>query len=125
MRWAFEFARRAGCPLVVLHAWMITTLPGRPGEQFVPSLREYETEAQEWLDKELQEVLPDREGVEVRTELSYSSAVTGLREGAGPHDLLVVGRCGRGGFPGMLLGSVASQVAHYAQGLVAVVPETR
>lgn len=125
MRWALHAAREAGCPLVVLHAWMIRSLPMHAKAHFVPSLREYESECQEWLDKELQEALPDREGVDVKTELSYSSPVSGLREAAGPHDVLVVGRCGRGGFPGMLLGSVASQCAHYSQGLMVVVPAVK
>jgi nucleotide-binding universal stress UspA family protein len=122
MRWALGTAERHGSPLVVVHAWHLGSLPGRPPLHGVPSLREYETECREWLDKEVQEVLPEHEGVVVRTELAYGSATWGLRDAAGPDDLLVVGRRGRGGFPGMLLGSVASQCAHYARGPVVVVP---
>jgi nucleotide-binding universal stress UspA family protein len=123
MRWALDVARRRGCPLVVVHGWLLTTVHGSSEKHYVPSLREYEAECQEWLDKEVQEVIPDQEGVQVRTELSYSSPVTALRDAAGKDDLLVVGRCGRGGFPGMLLGSVASQCAHYAEGPMVVVPQ--
>jgi nucleotide-binding universal stress UspA family protein len=122
MRWALDVAHRQHCPLVVVHAWLLTSVHGGSEKHYVPSLREYETECQEWLDKEVQEVLPEQEGVNLRTELTYSSPVTGLRDASGRDDLLVVGRCGRGGFPGMLIGSVASQCAHYARGPLVVVP---
>jgi nucleotide-binding universal stress UspA family protein len=119
-RWALDVARRRGCPLVVVHAWLLTSVHASSERHYVPSLQEYETECQAWLDSEVQEALPDQEGVQVRTELFYSSPVTALREAAGKDDLLVVGRSGRGRFPGMLLGSVASQCAHYAQGPIVV-----
>lgn len=121
MHWALDSARRHECPLVVVHSWLLTTLPSQPSVHIVPSLREYETEAEVWLEKELDEVLPDRDGVEVTTELSYSSAPIALREATGPDDQLVVGNRGRGGFARLLLGSVASQCAHYAKGVIVVV----
>lgn len=121
MIWALDTARRHQCRLLVVHAWQITTIAGRSGEHFVPDLREYEYESQEWLDKELVDVLHGPTDVVVESQLSYSSPTWALREAAGPQDLLVVGRNGRGGFPGMLLGSVASQCAHYAPGVVAIV----
>ena len=121
MRWALASARRHGCPLIVMHAWLLTSLPGRPPMHYVPSLREYETEAQEWLDKEVQEVLPDRHDVRVVSELSHSAASWALLDKAGPDDQLVVGSRGRGGFADLLLGSVASQCAQHARGVLVVV----
>ena len=123
MTWALDAATRHRCRLLVVHAWQITTVPGRSGEHFVPELREYETESQEWLDKEIVDVLHAPVDVDVAAQLSYSSPTWALREAARPQDLLVVGRNGRGGFPGLLLGSVASQCAHYAKGVVVLVPQ--
>lgn len=121
LRWGLDAARRQRCPLIALHAWLITTLPGRPPMQFVPALSEYETEAREWLEHEVTATLPAGHGVDVRTELSHSSPVWALLDKAQPDDLLVLGSRGRGGFASLLLGSVATQCSQHARGAVVVV----
>lgn len=121
MRWALEAAQRHTCPLICLHSWLLTSLPGRPPMHYVPSLREYETEAQQWLDQEICDALPDRSGVDVRAELSHSAQSWGLLDKAGPDDLLVLGSRGRGGFAELLLGSVVRQCAEHARGVLVVV----
>lgn len=121
LRWGLDAARRQGCVVIALHAWLITTLPGRPPMQFVPALSEYETEAREWLEQETAETLPQPSGVDVRTELSHSSPVWALLDKAGPEDLLVLGSRGRGGFVSLILGSVATQCSQYARAVVVVV----
>jgi nucleotide-binding universal stress UspA family protein len=121
LRWAAAEARRRSWPLVALHSWLLTSLPGRAPMQYVPDLAEYETEAREWLEKELATVLPDRTGLDLRVELSHGSAAWGLLDHTGPEDLLVLGSRGRGGFTGLLLGSVAAQCTEHASGSVVVV----
>ena len=121
LRWGLDAARRQGCPLIALHAWLITTLPGRPPMQFVPALSEYETEAREWLEQEVTATLPDGHGVDVRIELSHSSPVWALLDKAHPDDLLVLGSRGRGGFARLVLGSVATQCSQHARSAVVVV----
>jgi nucleotide-binding universal stress UspA family protein len=121
LRWGLEAARRQGCQLLALHAWLLTTTPGRQPMQFVPALSEYETEARDWLVGEVADALPDRHGVDVQTELQHSSAAAALMDKAGPDDLLVVGSRGRGGFASLVLGSVATQCARHARGVVVVV----
>ena len=121
LRWGLDAARRQSCPLIAMHAWLLTTLPGRPPMHFVPELSEYESEAHEWLEKEVAEVLPESSGVDVRIELSHSTAAWGLMDKAGPDDLLVLGSRGRGGFASLVLGSVAMQCSQHARGVVVVV----
>lgn len=119
--WGLQAAQRAGCPLVAVHAWLVTTLPGRPPLQFVPELPEYANDVRAALDKELHDTLPAGHGVDVHAELSHTSAAAGLLVESTPNDLLVLGSRGRGGFASLVLGSVATQCAQHASGPVVVV----
>lgn len=121
--WAADLARRDRVPLLVVHAWLLTTLPSRPPMAYVPPLWEYGTEAETWLRHEVERHLPDQEGIEIRLEAVHAAASAALLESTSREDLLVLGARGRGGFGGLLLGSVAAQCAQHANGVLVVVRE--
>jgi hypothetical protein len=63
----------------------------------------------------------DHPDVHWTTELVRGSAAQALVRRAESADLVVVGSRGRGGFTGLLLGSVGQSVLHHAQSPVAIV----
>lgn len=121
LRWAAAAARRHGCPLVAVRAWLLTSLPGALSMPYPPESPEYDRTVGDWLDQEVAEVLSEDVGVEVRCVPVYGAASRVLLHETGPDDLLVVGSRGRGGFASLLLGSVAAQCSQHAVGPVAVV----
>ena len=60
-------------------------------------------------------------GIDVKTKLVHSHPVQALLDEAAGAELIVVGSRGRGGFTGMLLGSVSQAVLQHAGCPVAVV----
>ncbi|MGK2869164.1 MAG: universal stress protein [Mycobacterium sp.] len=114
---AFEEAALRGVDLVALHAWSdIGVMP-----LFAPDWRVYEEEAQEVLAERLagwHEQFPD---VQVQRRLVKDRPAHWLIEESQHAQLVVVGSRGRGGFAGLVLGSVASTVAQLAQAPVVVV----
>lgn len=119
IRWAAEEARFRGAVLEVVHAW---TLLGQPDDgTFDPNYGE--DEARQFLDAELEAVGEALDGVEVERTVVCDLGAPALIDAAKRADLLVVGSRGRGGFRGLLLGSVSSQVVHHAQCAVAIIPD--
>lgn len=107
---AFDEASRRGVELVALHAW------GARGSYEVPGLNRpvLEQEETEVLAERLagwQEHYPD---VSVRRVVAHGQPARLLVEASEDAQLIVVGSHGRGGFAGMLLGSVSSAVVQAA-----------
>lgn len=123
LAWGLDAARRHGCSLVGVHAWQLTTLPGRARTPYVLSLEEYEAQTVSWIEKQLATALPERHGVEVLARAPHSVPAAGLLAESRDDDLMVLGSRGHGGFAGLLLGSVATQCAQHAKGPVVVVRE--
>lgn len=118
IRWAAEEARVRGAVLEVVHAW---TLLGQPEDgTFDPTYGA--PQARQWLDAELEALGDVFEGVEVERTVVNDLGAPALLDAGKRADLLVVGSRGRGGFRGLLLGSVSSQVVQHTPCAVAVIP---
>jgi nucleotide-binding universal stress UspA family protein len=114
---AFDEASRRGVHLVALHVWSDVGIFPILGMDW----RDYETQGEEVLAERLagwQEQYPD---VTVQRRLECDKPAHWLIEESHHAQLVVVGSHGRGGFPGMLLGSVSSAVAHSVEVPVIVV----
>lgn len=119
LRWAAEEARYRGAVLEVVHAW---TLLGQPNDgTFDPNYGE--AEARQLLDGELEGLGDALDGVEVERTVVCDLGAPALLDAGKRADLLVVGSRGRGGFRGLLLGSVSSQVVQHAPCPVAIIPD--
>ncbi|MCV7282623.1 universal stress protein [Mycolicibacterium flavescens] len=114
---AFDMASRRGVQLVAVHAWSDFSAYELPGLEFL-ALKQ---EAEEALSENLagwRERYPD---VDVRRVVVLDRPAHQLLEQARRAQLTVLGSHGRGGFAGMLLGSVSSAVAESAGTPVLVV----
>ncbi|MEZ0351548.1 universal stress protein [Mycobacterium sp. pR1184] len=114
---AFDEASRRGVGLVALHAWSDVGVFPMLGMDW----RDSEAKGEEILAERLagwQEQYPD---VHVRRVLCCDLPSRWLLEESEHAQLVVVGSHGRGGFAGMLLGSVSSHVAQSATVPVIVV----
>lgn len=114
---AFEEASLRGVDLVAMHAWSDTAVfPAIEMDWYL-----YEEQAHETLAERLagwQERYPD---VNVHRRLPCDRPAHWLAAESQKAQLVVVGSRGRGGFTGMLLGSVSSTVAQQADTPVIVV----
>jgi nucleotide-binding universal stress UspA family protein len=120
--WAARLAARADLDLHVLRAWSMTSAP-RPDSWvpgYVPPLGEYEKAVRDELSGHVAAAGLDPR-VRVTCHVIHTSPAQGMIAAAAGADLLVVGARGRGGFAGLLLGSVSDQVVHHAPCPVTVV----
>lgn len=119
VHYAFDAANRRHTGLVAVQA-----LPDAfftAGTYPVPDRQEIQNRADLHLAEQLSGMCADYPDVTVRREVANQHPVAKLCEAARQAQLLVVGHRGRGGFAGLLLGSVASGVLHHAPCPVAVI----
>lgn len=124
LAWALEEARLRRATLRIVHAWQylpmvaepMAALPTSPVEELVAAARTVVGDAVERVAGGD----PPDVTLDVRiVEGAPGPALLDAAQGAG---LVVVGSRGRGGFTGLLLGSVSQQVTHHAPCPVVVLP---
>ncbi|HET9142213.1 universal stress protein, partial [Actinophytocola sp.] len=113
---AFEQAAQHGGGLVAVHAWTDTVFPAGAYGTAYPAV--------DWdlLDKHAHELLTERLAgwsdkyphVSVRHVVARDRPAHALLDAAHGASLIVVGSRGRGGFAGLLLGSVSQALIHHA-----------
>jgi nucleotide-binding universal stress UspA family protein len=112
LQWAVDEGRLRGWSVHVLTVWEFpnafnpVTLLTLEAEPFV-------AEARHAMERSLEKV--DTDGVHVSTDVVEGSAAEHLVAASRNADLVVVGSRGRGGFTGLLLGSVSQHLVSYAK----------
>lgn len=122
VRFAFAFADRHGSSVVAVHAWAPPVVP-TPLVTGMPDLHldELGDSAEKVLEGALARARDQHPGVKVTEQVAQSHPVQVLLEAAEEADLVIVGARGRGGFAGLLLGSVSHALVHNSPCPVAVV----
>jgi nucleotide-binding universal stress UspA family protein len=119
LTWAAEEARLRGGTLKVVHAWNVPTVEYA---SYIPTaFADLGNAASIELDAQIAEVLGPDPDVPLEREVREGPPAQAILDAAKDASLLVVGSRGRGGFAGLLLGSVSTQVTHHAHCPVTVV----
>lgn len=120
LRWAADYARTVEAPLIALTAFEIPSVPGPYAMAGWKDPEALEESARIMLEEAVRDTLGDDAVVEKYVLRGHpaQAIVTASRDAR----LVVVGSRGRGGFAGMLLGSVSQHVVPHAQCPVVVLP---
>ena len=119
LRWALNQAEAPGASIEAIHAWQIPVAYGAPvavmpGESFAAS-------AERALGESVEQVLGGRTDIHVARVAEQGLPAKVLLEHSRGAELLVVGSRGRGGFKGLLLGSVSQHCVSHAHCPVVVI----
>lgn len=129
LRFAFEEAQLRRAKLRLVHAWLFGYISATGFESSFPVLGGERNELRgavvAAVEATLQEVVPDAGEVEIERRVVGGTPAAVLVEASRDAELLVVGSRGRGGFSGLLLGSVSQQCAHHASCPVVIVRAPR
>ena len=120
LQYALEQAADRGVPLHVIRAWTPPTPRWSPPNLDQRDITAAEKAALDELLASWREKYPD---VEVTTEVVADNPSRVLAKASRHAQLVVIGSRGRGGFRGLLLGSVSQQLLHHSHCPVAVIRE--
>ncbi|KQX46344.1 universal stress protein UspA [Streptomyces sp. Root66D1] len=120
VEFAFAEAAARGAELLAVHAWAPSTGPADPTPLF-HGTEEIRGEEGRVLDGALAVAEARRPGVPVERRLVRGRTRPVLLAESAGAQLVVAGARGRGGFAGLLLGSVSQALLHHAECPVAVV----
>jgi nucleotide-binding universal stress UspA family protein len=118
LRWGAHLATVFGAGLDAVTAW---EFPAMYGWAAVPSDWDPARDMRTALDQTVQEVFGDQPPAGLRRLVNEGGAAGVLLDASQGAIMLVVGSRGHGGFAGLLLGSVSSNVAEHASCPVLVI----
>ncbi|MEO9140199.1 MAG: universal stress protein [Jatrophihabitans sp.] len=117
LRWAKRIADATGSGIDAVSAWEFTSTYGWSGlPPYAPLL-----DVEKALTDTVDEVFGSERPKDLELHARQGSPAGVLIEASGRAQMVVVGSRGRGGFTGMLLGSVSAKVVEHAQCPVTVV----
>jgi nucleotide-binding universal stress UspA family protein len=124
LAFALSEARAHGAAVTAVCAWHIPTPAYGAGvaAPFSGLAGDFERDAAASLDAAIEALGADRQGVVLEKTVREGQPARVLIEAARDAGLLVVGSRGRGGFTGLLLGSVGQQCAHHAPCPIVICP---
>lgn len=123
VRWAAAAADARRWPLTILTALPQSVDLALPSAMAHQAVLVDEGPSREELEALCAELGASHPGLQIRSCLVQEGAVDALRRASGEAGFVVVGACGLGALPSMILGSVSDVLATHARGPVVVVPE--
>ncbi len=122
LRWAVQEAKLRGTEVTVVYAWSYPYSAGVDVVGYVVGADEYEQMHRTALDTALRDAVPgDAERAAIKAFIVCDSPGSALIKAGERAQMIVVGARGHGGFLGLILGSVSTQVVHHASTTVVVV----
>ncbi|HEY8524678.1 MAG TPA: universal stress protein [Acidimicrobiales bacterium] len=121
LNWAVREARAHGARVEAVHVWQVPAAAFYPPGAIALDVGTYEEQAKQQLDEIVDSTDTTGLADPIERIVTCGPPARTLLEVAKGADLLVVGSRGRGGFAGLVLGSVSQQCVHHAPCPVVVV----
>ncbi|GAA4865981.1 universal stress protein [Saccharopolyspora cebuensis] len=120
---AADEARIRDAVLHVVRAWSIRTAPRPPDcpPNAIPSVDQFHDEVLKDTQRIVAQRIGEDPGITIRYHVAHAPSPHALLSASKGADVIVVGHRGRGGFAGLMLGSVAEQCVRHAACPVLVV----